>query len=402
MNKQFKAISIILYLLWPFSAVVIGIKNFDYAFGRKLLIAAFVFLGYTASDTGDLERYASSYYEASDNKLSYLLDMFLNLEIGKFFTDFTAIIFSVFENHNVYFAFLFGFFGYFLINTINLLRIRILKKSNFPILIGFIAFALFYSIATVFNYAFYTGGIYFLYFLLQIVLNEENKKYYILIFLTPLFHIGLSPLLLVPLFYLVFKQRTKMYIVLLIIFTVLSQSFLISTIGSKLIGSDNVLENKYNAYASEKGQDRMDTRYSEGYQSGNNNYRLLRNVREVANKIAIPLLLFVLYMNRKKFTTDKIILDLFNISIACLAVTNLMLNISQGERFYYFNGFMAFAAFVYFIQKVGWNSLRFRYLLYLIIPSILLNNLLSLILVKNLVSSDFLISNFPLELFRLF
>jgi hypothetical protein len=193
-----------------------------------------------------------------------------------------------------------------------------------------------------------------------------------------------------------------MYIVLLIIFTVLSQSFLISTIGSKLIGSDNVLENKYNAYASEKGQDRMDTRYSEGYQSGNNNYRLLRNVREVANKIAIPLLLFVLYMNRKKFTTDKIILDLFNISIACLAVTNLMLNISQGERFYYFNGFMALAAFVYFIQKVGWNSLRFRYLLYLIIPSILLNNLLSLILVKNLVSSDFLISNFPLELFRLF
>jgi hypothetical protein len=401
MNKQFKAISIILYLLWPFSAVVIGIKNFDYAFGRKLLIAAFVFLGYTASDTGDLERYASSYYEASDNELSYLLDLFLNLEIGKFFTDFTAIFFSVFDNHHIYFAFLFGFYGYFLINSIDLVRVRVLKRSNLPVIIGFVTFALFYSVLTVFNYAFYTGAIYFLYFLLQIILNDKNKKYYILIFLTPLFHFGLVPLLLIPMFYVFFGQRTKLYLLLLIVFTVLSQSFLIKSMGKNLAGSSAVIERQYNAYASEEGQDRMENRYSEGYQTGNSNYRLFRDIRELANKVAIPLLLFVLFLNRKKIKEDRALLNLFNISIACLAITNLMLNISQGERYYIISGFMVLAAFVYLIQKNSWQPLRFKYLLYLIIPCLLLNNLVSLILVKNLISSNFLVTNFPYVFYNL-
>src|SRR5690606_36613203 len=98
MNNYSKGVSIILYLLWPFSAVIIGIKNFDSSFGRKLLIAAFAFLGYTAIDFGDLAKYALYYYEATDKKLDTLFDLFLNLQIGKFFNDFTAILFSIFDN----------------------------------------------------------------------------------------------------------------------------------------------------------------------------------------------------------------------------------------------------------------------------------------------------------------
>jgi len=399
MNRQSKAYAIIMFIIWPFSAVFIGISCFNSKFGRNLLVAAFVFLGYSAINTGDLERYALRYYETSDNKLSFLFDLVLNFKVGHFFTDFCAILFSVFKNHHIYFAFLFGFYAYFLINSINLLRLKIIKKSNLPVMVGFIAFAFFYSVLTVFNYSFHTGALYFLYFLLQIILNENNKRFFVFIFLTPLFHIGLTPILLVPLFFLLFRNKTNLYILLLIIFTVLSQSFIIKTFQNNLGGNNTILEEKYDSYASEEGRGRMQTRYETAYQSNNSNYRLFKDIKEISNKVAIPLLLFVFYLNRKKFINDKIQLDLFNISIACMAVTNLMLNISQGERFYIISGFMVLGTYIYFIQKNRFQTLRFKFVIYLIFPFLLLNNLVSLILVKYIISSNFLISNFPLLLF---
>lgn len=400
MNNQSKAVSIILYLIWPFSAIIIGIKNFDSAFGRKLLIAAFVFLGYVAIDSGDLERYAAKYYEISNHRLDNLIELFINLQISKFFNDFTAILFSPFDNHHLYFAFLFGFYGYFLINAINLIRISILKKAGFPVLIGFVTFAFFYSVLTVFNYAFYTGAIYFLYFLLKIILSKRKKRHFFFIALTPLFHMGLVPLLLVPIFYIAFQQRTILYILVLIIFTILSQSFIVQNIEARLENSDTILEKRYHAYASDEGRDRMETRYAEGYQSGNFNYRFFRDVREVTNKIAIPLLLLFLYINKKKITNASL-LDLFNISIACMAITNLMLNISQGERFFFISGFMVLGAYVYYIQTTHYSYLKFKSLLFISLPFILLNNTVSLVIIKNLISSDFLLNNFPFMFFRL-
>jgi hypothetical protein len=402
MNNQAKGYSVILYVLWPISTMFIGLRNFNSRFGRNLLVAVFAFLGYTAVDTGDLEHYAAQYYEASDNELNYIIDLLLNFHLSKFFTDFTSILFSVFNNHHVYLAFLFATFGYFLVNSINLLCTNISSKSKFSVLIGFAAFALFYSILTLFNYAFYMGGIYFLYFSLKIILSQNKIKYYIFICLTPLFHIGLVPLLLVPLFFAVFKQRTSYYILLLIITTTLSQSFLISKVESSLGGSDTVFEDKFKSYGSDAGRERLETRYSEGLESGNFNYQISRNARTWANTIGMPILLFFLFVNRKRLKESTVSLDLFNVSIACLSITSLMLNISQGERFYLISGFMILAAYVYYIQQKKYNKLKYRFLLFISMPLILLTNILSLIMAKNFINIDFYFSNLPVKLFELF
>jgi hypothetical protein len=400
MDKQYKAYSILLYIIWPFSALFIGIRNFDFAFGRKLLIAVFVFLGYTTLESGDLERYAKHYYEVSEMSFNEIIKLFLNLKVSKLFNDVTAIVFSPFDNHHIYFSFLFGVYGYLLVNTINFLRMRLLRKATPPVLISFIAFAFFYSVLTVFNYAFYTGAIYFLFFLIKIVLHKQKTSYFLILF-APLFHVALAPLLLIPLFYFVFKQRTNLYILVLLVFTFVSQTVLINNLSTYLVDSDTVLENKYNAYASEVGKERMDLKYSEGLQQGNTNYRLFRDIRNVSNRFAIPLLLIVLYFNRKKFKKDENLLNLFNISIGCLSITQLMLNISQGERFYFISGFMALATFTYFTQKFHFLSLRFKFPLYAIIVCVLLNDMVSIVMVKNLISSDFLLSNFPYLILKL-
>lgn len=402
MNNQTKGFSIILYILWPISGLFIGLRNFNSRFARNLLVGVFAFLGYTASDTGDLERYAAQYYKTSDTELNDLLNLLLNIQIDKFFTDFFAIFFSVFENHHIYFAFLFSVFGYFLVNAINLLCVNISSKSKLPTIIGFITFASFYSVLTIFNFAFYMGGIYFLFFLLKIIFSHNKRRYYILICLTPLFHIGLLPLLIVPFFYMIFKQKTIFYIVLLIVTTSLSQSFLVSNIETNLSDSDNILNDKFKSYGSDAGRERLEDRYAGGYESGNFNYRISRDSRRWANTIGVPILLFFLFLNRKKLKEVKESLDLFNVGIACLSITTLMLNISQGDRFHYLSGFMIIAAYAYYLQKRDFGSFKYRFLLLISIPIILFTNVLSFVMAKNFTNPDFYLSNFPIQLIELF
>lgn len=395
MNKQSKAYAIGLYIIWPFSSIFIGIKNFDSKFGKKLLVAAFAFLGFTANESGDLERYADRYYDISSYTFLEVVNLFLNLQIGKFFNDITIVLFAVFNNHHIYFAFLFSVFGYFLVNSISLLKFINFKNVNYLIFVSFIAFAFYFSISSVFNYAFYTGAIYFIYFLLKYIL-EKKKKYLAFIFLTPIFHIGLTPILIIPLVFILFKKKTKFYLILFFLFTLLSQSFIIKNLGERVSNSGQLIESKFDAYASDIGQERMNRRYSEGYQNGNVNYKILRIVRGFANKIALPVLLLILYFNRKRIEeNDDLILDFLNVSIAALSVTNLMLNISQGERFFVISGFIILGLFVYCMQTKKYHILKYKPFVVICILAILCNNVVTLINAKNLVEPSSIFSNIP-------
>jgi hypothetical protein len=400
MNNQVKAYSILLFILWPFSAVLIGIRYFDFKFARNLIIASFLFLGFTADQSGDLEFYAAQLYISSIDNIYILFNQLVHLKASKFFTDFSSIIFSVFNSHQIYFSFLFGLFGYFLVNSINILRIKKISKSNFTSIFYFLTFAFFYSIVNIFNYAFYMGAIYFLFYILKFIFSEKKSKYLFFIFLTPLFHIGLAPMLIIPFCIYLFKQNTKWYILLLILSTTLSQTFLITNLESGISESETVLNEKFKSYASSEGQESLELRYSEGYKAGNLNYKLSRTSKELVNYFAIPLILLFLYLNKKIITRDKISLDLFNISIACLSITSLMLNISQGNRFFNISGFMILAAFIYVAQKFKLSSFKYKILIYLGVPVVLLTNIISLIMAKNFIGIEFVFSNFPIQFYE--
>ena len=401
MNSQSKGYAIVLYLIWPFSALGIGLKNFDSNFGRNLLIALFAFLGFTAIDAGDLEHYAARYYELRNFSFSELINLLLKFNVNRLFTDITAVVFSIFNNHHIYFAFLFGLFGYMLIHSLNILRLQVLKKSNKIILICFFTFATFYSIAAIFNLAFFTGGIYFLLIILKYIFYGEKKKYLILLLLTPIFHFGLTILLLIPVFYYLFKQRTNIYLIILLVFTSIPQSFITNFIESNLVKEDTVLEDRFNAYASDEGLEHMSARYKEQYDKGNSNDRILVDTRNLAHKFAVPILLLFLYANVRKVNNDKILLNLLNFSIAFAAITQLMLNISQGERFYLISGFITLSLLVYWVQRYEFRNFTFTPLLFISIPLILLYNLVSLIISKDFISLDFILSNVPILMYQM-
>ena len=400
MANRNKAYSIILYLIWPFSALILGIKNFDSRFGRNLLVAFFGFLGFTASQLGDLQRYAQDYYKMSKLSFGQIFDTFASLQMNKFFNNLAAVVFSVFNNYHVYFAFLFLVYGYFLISSLNFFRVKVLKKTKLNVVVSFIAFALFYSVLTVANYAFYTGGIYFIYCLLHIIFDRNKTRYYFAILLTPLFHLGLSPLLLVPVFYFLFKKKTEFYLIALIVFTVISRSFLIGEIGNKLSGSNNVLETRYKYYASDQGREFMDTHYAEGYKKSNDKNKVFINLRNFVNQICLPLLLFLLLLLKPSFRKNPVLVDLLNLSIGCLSITQIMLNISQGDRFYFISGFMILGLFMYYVQTVTYKHLKFKYLFELLIIVILLEGIISLIIARGITDADTYLSNFLILMFK--
>ena len=107
MNNQNKAYSIILFLIWPFSALYIGLRNFDTFFGRNLIIVLYSFLGLTAFSVGDLDRYEKQFYFYKAVSISKLFTDFISLQDGKFYNSFLSIVTGfVFQSHHFYFMFL--------------------------------------------------------------------------------------------------------------------------------------------------------------------------------------------------------------------------------------------------------------------------------------------------------
>src|SRR5690606_21410376 len=87
MDNQNKTYSIILYLIWPFSAFLIEIKNFDTKFGKKLMIAVYAFLGFTVISVGDLQRYEAEFYRNRVISFSQLVGEYVSLQTHKFYND---------------------------------------------------------------------------------------------------------------------------------------------------------------------------------------------------------------------------------------------------------------------------------------------------------------------------
>lgn len=400
MLKQNKAYTIILSMILPFSSIIFGIKNFENKFARNLLVVfGFGFLGFTALEEGDLERYATEYYNKSSLSLEEVISALLSVNTGKFYNEFLSVLFSFFDNHHFYFAFLYMVFGYFLVNTVFCFFIKPLRHcSNLEKLL-LIGFALFFSIRNSLNLAFYTGAIYYLYMLVRYLIDGENKKFLLFTFLAPLFHIALVPLLLASMIILVFKKKSYLYFIPFILSLIVSQTSIINYIGSFVSSYDNqLLEGKYRSYVSEDGQERLNKRYDEGRESSNIKLAILNKSKEVLQYIILPFAMVLVWFKRKTFFQNQTVLLLFNGVLATWTISNLMMNVSQGERYLQIHNFLIFGILVVIYQKFKINNL-FKINLFFLILFGLFYGLGSLYASNKFISLNFFVSNFFMEFF---
>lgn len=400
MNSQSRGYAIILYAVWPLSALYIGLKNFQSKIGRNLLIALYGFLGFTALSIGDLIRYEEEYYLHQDGTILGLFTELISLQTGKFYNGIISIISGlIFESHHFYFLFLFLIYGYFYINIIHLFtESSNLKRDKFGLLFFFGTF-LFLLVRPLPNLAFYTGGVFVVYNMVSYYKFRENKYLYFLLF-APLIHIGLTIYLIVPVLLLLFKNKTYYYLVFLMLTFVVGKGNVVGALSSVAeSNSDTIIESKFEGYASDEGQARLEERYAANDAGKNIKNRILIVVQDIVLNIFIPLGVTILYLSRRKFLVNKNVQVLFHIVLLFWSVANLMLNISQGARFVVLFSFISLGLFfnVYtnMAKPIANNS--FGIFLKIFVPTLFLFGIMAAYASNILFAKEFFMSNFLIQ-----
>ncbi len=401
MDKQSKAYLLLLYLILPFSTIYLAIRFFDYKFGRRMVILLYGFLGFTALSFGDLDRYEREFYLKKTVSFSSAIETLVSLQDGKFYNSFLSIFSGIFfQTHHYYFAILFMVYGFFLVNTLDVFKaIRLTKLNNFG-LIFFLGMFMYFLIRPIPNLAFYTGGLFVVYNLANYY-KTRAKKYLFFIFFVPLFHIGLTIFVILPIMLLVFKNRVWFYVLFVIFSLGLGQSNVVGVLGNLAdSNSGTVLESKYNAYASEEGQESLEKRYAENGEKYNGKLKLSLHIQPPICSSPIPLGMIILFLHRTHLLIASEILPLYNMALACWGVSNLMLKISQGERFLFLFSFVAIGLFfiVYVKTRITLMSRAFNLFLKIFVPALFVYALMGLIASHFMISPEFFVSNLIVEI----
>jgi len=401
MNKQNKAYSIILFLIWPFSALYIGLRNFDTFFGRNLIIVLYSFLGLTAFSVGDLDRYEKQFYIYKAVSISKLFTDFISLQDGKFYNSFLSIVTGfVFQSHHFYFMFLFLVYGNFYVKAIFLLKDITFKKNNFFRLIFFLGLFMFLMVRSIPNLAFYTGGVFIVYNMICYY-KFQQKKYLWFLFLAPLFHIGLTIYILVPLLLFLFKNKTWLYISFVFVTFLIGKSTIVGYLENlSESNSGTIIESKYNAYASDEGQESLEKRYAENEKIYNSKLKILNFFQDAVLYFFVPLGMIVLFFNRKRLFQNENLRYFFHIVLLFYGISNIMMNISQGARFLVLFSFIAIGLFftVYSKTKHIENYFIFNIFCKVFAPFIFIFGLMSAYASNEMFTYSFFVSNFFIEI----
>lgn len=401
MDKQSKTYLFLLYLIWPFSTLYLAVKFFDFKFGKRLFILLYGFLGFTALSFGDLDRYEREFYLKKGLNFTSAFDTLFSLQENKFYNSLLSIFSGLFfETHHCYFAILFMVYGFFLIQILDVFKAEKITKLTLFGLLFFLSILMWFLIRPLPNLAFYTGGLFVIYNLVY-YFKTKNKKYLLFIFLAPLFHIGLTIFIILPFLLLIFKNKVWFY-VLFVIFTYgLGQSSVVGVIGNLAeSNSGTVLETKYNAYASEDGQEHMEKRYEESSLKYNDKLKILLYLQNLINYVLVPLGLLILFFRRKQLLRSTELLLFYNIVLSCWGISNLMLNISQGERFVILFSFIAVGLFFYVYLNIRKEFLTRYFNLFIVVfvPALFVYAFMALIASHFMISREFFVSNLIVEI----
>lgn len=399
MNKQSKGVSILFFLIWPFSAILIGLNSFNSKFGRNLLIALYAFLGFTAISIGDLERYEEEYYSHQGTNIGDLFVELISLQNGKFYNSFISFVCGlVLESHHFYFLFLFLIYGYFYINVINLFIDNKYLKLDRRGLIFFFGVFLFLLLRPLPNIAFYTGGMFIVYNMVSYY-KTDDKRYLYLLLLAPLIHIGLALYLLLPVLLVLFKKRTAYYVIFVLLTFSAGKTNVVSALGAlSESNSGTIIQSKFDDYASEDGQARLEEYYADLASKRNGNLKIFSILQDTIWYWFVPIGVLICFIKRSILLVDDKLKKFFHIVLLFWGFANLMMNISQGVRFYVLFSFISIG-FIFAVsnQTVSKLNKLFSFYLYFFIPLLFLYGVMSAYATNILFNIEFFISNFFIE-----
>ena len=403
MKKESRGYSIILFLIWPLSALIIGLRSFDIKFGRKLIMAVYAFLGFTALSAGDLQRYQQQFYDRKLSSFTEIVQELITLQNGKFYNNLVALLTGIFfESHHYYFLVLFLIYGILYINIIHLFKsVKLSELDRFGLLF-FGGLLLFLFVRPLASIAFYTGALFVVLMCLKYHKTAQRKYLFFLLF-APLFHIGLTIFVIIPTLLFLFRNKTWLYIAFVVLTFAAGKSSVVGAIASVAeSNSDTIIETKYKSYASEKGQEVLGERTAKNAEGNNAKLKSLMYIQDAIWYFFVPLGLAFVFLKRKYLLIDHDLRMLFHIVLLFFGISNLMINISQGLRFLLVYCFVAIGLFfaIYLKTKDFQNESLFSKFLKVFVPILFLYGAMATYASNALIAAEFFISNFFIEIVR--
>ena len=398
-NRETKNIyHYIAFLVWPFATLLYALKYYREPVSRVLFVLAISFLGFTTGSFGDLERYEEWFYLFQDQNLRSLFISLFNLETGDIYTNLLSILTGfVFKSHHFYFALLYGIFAYLLSGVI-LKFVRFLpRRINNSTLLLLIGFALFYSIRSIISVRFYTGGLFYLFMMLNYIITKKNK-YLFFSLLTPLFHAGLSLLLLVSPLLVVLRKKYWLTLGIVIFSLAIGQSSVVGFLGQIAESNqETFIESKYKSYAADEGRTRLEERYAQGALDANWKLTTLNTVRDILWYYAI-LGICLLFYYRKRVFLFRIFSDIYILILLLFSASNIMLNISNGIRYIFLYIFMTIGLYLLIYSRLRVPNV-IRYYIYGLIPLTVSYGLMALYASNEMFTFKFFITNYIIAFF---
>ena len=178
----------------------------------------------------------------------------------------------------------------------------------------------------------------------------------------------------------------------------LPPSIVNNTLGD--LANDNestIIEDRYNNYASEQGIEYMNKRYEKGASNANFKLKLLNDIKNIIfdNVIYIGLFLFLIFF--KRYKNNKLLIQFFNMILLFWATSNLMMNVSNGNRYQIFQITLGVVFFVLLYQTKMKNRIMNAYFV-ILFPLVFLFGLMSLYATNKMISTNFFVSNFFVEI----
>lgn len=366
--------SIILFLIWPFFALIYAIRNYKAIWAKDIIWFFVIFFGFTLTiikaqteEQSDGSRYMEKFVAMAGKQLSFenVSKLFYDDESQVLDVIETIVIFTVSrftDNYHVLFAVFGLIFGYFYSRNIWYLIDKGGKKivsENIPLILTFAIIVGFWEIN---GFRFYTATHIFLFGTLP-YLFEGKKKYLWFSALAVFMHFTYILPLLILVFHIVAGRRTTVYFFLYLL------TFFVAELNL------TALRDFLTANLPEIFLPRLNGYINEDYAAGISEIYAKANWYAVfyllALKWSITSLLIVVFFNsRSFFKANKNFDRLFSFTLLLYSVANIFSLVPSGARFIDLSNLFS-VALIFFYLQYATHSKAIKRLLPFTIPALL-------------------------------
>ena len=295
--------------------------------------------------SGDITRYID---QVASYKYYTLKDIFLSKD---YFMPLTSMFLSNVSSSKTVYILFYGLI-FAVLNWMSLrivlkyFRYSISNKAQYLFLLGLI---LVFSFNNINALRFSIATMFYLWCILEIVLNER-KWFYLIILLTPTIHFSYWIFILIPILWFFLKNKLRVVQLFFLASFLFTTPQVATTISHYSSFFNESIASSVNDYAGD-GLEVMNERYTELSQSGNLNRTLSRSSLDIRNYgISIGFFLISMmgyrYLKRNESVERKLSLVLL-----VFAIANIASSASNGDRFYHISSAIGIYVLFYLLYK---------------------------------------------------